>query len=367
MTTAPAPRRTRRAWLVAAALLLAGSAALLALVEDEGPRPTRPAVRFPSHMRAAEEERLEARRTLPPLPPQDGPPPPGEPPPAPAQRDPFLAALPAGPGDAVVVFEANALRHSRLGELFLRCALARDPGTFTRIEEETGIDVLKDIDRVAVAGDALVVSGFFDRAHWERLEQRGATASPLGEAGRLWRGPGAGGGGALASWGDQLLVLSRDEASARRAIDQLEGRAPAQAPALPEELSYGEVYGVVPGSALRRLLGPGQGALGERLAAAASRVELHVDAMQDVAAVVRVEGEDGAALSELARTLGGALAAGRLEAKAKGEGELVELLDAARVLTDDGRFSVELALPQELLERWFERCAEQAGTGEASP
>ena len=59
-------------------------------------------------------------------------------------------------------------------------------------------------------------------------------------------------------------------------------------------------------------------------------MELHVDAMQDVAAVVRVNGQDQAALSDLSRTLGGAVAAGRLQAQASGDRSLAELLDAAR-------------------------------------
>jgi hypothetical protein len=112
-----------------------------------------------------------------------------------------------------------------------------------------------------------------------------------------------------------------------------------------------------PGQAVQRLFAPKDQALGARLAAAASRIELHVDAMQDVAAVVRVHGEDPAALSDLARTLGGAIAAGRLEAQASGDAKLAELLDGARVSPEDGRFSLELALPAATLERWFEGCA----------
>jgi hypothetical protein len=142
----------------------------------------------------------------------------------------------------------------------------------------------------------------------------------------------------------------------RQGLDQLEGRAPPPEASLREDQAYGEVYGVIPGAAVQRLFSAADRELGAKLAAA-GRVELHVDAMEDVAAVVRVEGEDRAALGDLARTLGGALAAGRLRAKAGSDQPLVELLDAARVVNEGGRLSLELALPAKTVERWFEGCA----------
>lgn len=349
-----APRRRHPGWLLLAALLLLASAGLMALVEAPPERP-RVAVAFPGRMRAAEQRRAEARRTLPPAPAAPAAGPAGRPEEPPPHRDPFLAALPATPGEPLVIFEANALRHSRLGELFVRCALARDPGAFDELSRETGLDVLKDLDRVAFAGRTVVVSGTFGRARWERVEAE-ADVEAYGEAGRLYRDRGRAGAPVLARWSDQVVVLAPDAAGARQAIDQLEGRAAAP-PALDEALAYGEVYGVIPGEAVQRLFPARDRDLGARLAAAASRVELHVDAMEDVAAVVRVEGQDEAALTDLARSLGGLVAAGRLEAQARGDARLAELLDAARVVPSDGRFSLELAVPAATLERWFDGCA----------
>jgi hypothetical protein len=327
----------------------------MSLVEAPAERP-RPEVAFPSRMREAERRRLVERRTLPPAarpassPPVDA----GVPAAPPPRRDPFLVALPTTPGQPVVIFEANALRHSRLGELFIRCALAVDPRSLDEVTRETGLDLLKDVDRVGFVGRAVVVSGTFERARWDQIE-RELVGTDYGDAGRLYREPGT--SGTLARWKDQVVIYSADEADGRRAIDQLEGRVPPPPPALDEALAYGEVYGLIPGQAVQRLFSPKDEALGARLAAAASRIELHVDAMQDVAAVVRVHGEDRAALSDLARTLGGAIAAGRLEAQARGDSRLAELLDGARVSPEDDRFSLELALPAATLERWFEGCA----------
>ncbi|HSN91986.1 MAG TPA: hypothetical protein VLS93_12220 [Anaeromyxobacteraceae bacterium] len=367
----PGPPRDGRAatrrWLAAGALLLAAAAGLLALVERK-PRTPAAAIEFPRTMRGPEWERMKARRTLVVAhAPGEPPPEPGEPP---ARRDPFLAALPARPGDAVVVFEANALRHSRLGEAFVACMLRRDPRTFDEIREETGIDVLKDVDRVAFAGEAVVVSGFFDRARWDRLEREGDLAvSRYGDAGRIWvPRPGAAAteegvppDPVMGVWKDQLLVLGPDEESVRLALDQVEGRA-EPAVALPDEMAYGEVYGVVPGEALRRLVGGAHGTLADRIAAAASRIEIHVDAMEAVAVVLNVRGEDPARVEELSRALGGALAGARLEAQVSQDRQLADLLDQARVaLEGEGAFSLEMAVPADRLEGWFDRCEPPAG------
>lgn len=350
-----APRIRRR--VVAAALLLVAAALVLSLGERE-PAPTeRARVAFPNHMRHPEVERSERRATLTlPAPPPE----PGEPPPAPPPqpRDPFVVGMPVEPGDAVVVFEANALRHSRLGELFVGCILARDPDAFSGIQQELGVDPLKDVDRVAFVGDTVVVSGFFGRLETEQLE---ADARPErhGQAGRLWipaRAQGGDAGPAVALWQDQLLLFSDDPEDLRRAIDQLEGRLPVPDAGIPEEMAYGEVYGVIPGAAARRFFGRDERGLGERIATLATRVELHADARSDLAAVVRVRGDDAAGLSDLARSLGAALSVARVQAHATDDRRFAELLESARVVDHEGGLSLELAVPAERLEAWFEGC-----------
>jgi hypothetical protein len=348
--------RRRLVWFGLFAVLLLGAALLLTAAEDD-PTPTRrDAIVFPRWPREHEQKRLRARATLlvPPAPdaPADA---------APRKRDPFLVALPAGPDDAVVVLEANALRHSKLGELFIDCALARDPDTFANIQRDTGIDVLKDVDRVGFAGEALVMSGYFDRARWEQVEAApGVEASRYGDGGRLYT---TREGQVIGAIGDGLIVFG-SQASVRRAIDQVEGRAPAPESAIPDALAYGEIYGVLPGAAAQRLL-PRDDRLAAQLAAVAQRVELHVDAMNDVAAVVRVRGDDPQGLSDLSKSLGAALTAARLEAHAVSDDTLAELLDFAKVSPGEGSFSLELALPADRLEAWFSQCAPPPGRASA--
>ena len=346
------PTTRRRAWLAAAVLLLVAGAIVLSLGEKEPVRTHAARPAFPSHMREGERKRAHARNTLP----LTVPAPPGEPEPEPRLRDPFLVSLPVRADAPVMVLEANALRHSRLGERFVACLLAKDPDTFARVERELGVDPLKDVDRVGFAGDSVVVSGFFGDLDRSQLERVG-TASSYGQ-GTVYA-PREGGGPSVALWGDGLLLLG-DEASLRQSIDQLEGRAPVPESGIPEDMAYGEAYGVIPGEAVRRVLGAKDPELARRLAEAASRVELHVDAMEDVAAVVRVRGDDGGRLDDLARSIGAAMSVARLEAQATDDRRTADLLEHARVVRRDGSFHVEMALAADRLEQWFGDCAPPA-------
>jgi hypothetical protein len=162
----------------------------------------------------------------------------------------------------------------------------------------------------------------------------------------------------VGAWRDQLVVLSSGPEEARRAIDQLEGRAAVPEAGLPEEQSYAEIYGVVPGAAARRLFAGdnAEGGLTDRLASLASRIELHVDAMHDLAVNVRVRGDDPAGLSELAKGLGGALTAARAGAQATGNKSLSALLEKATVRPGERELSIQLSVPAERVGDVFSDC-----------
>lgn len=342
----------RHRWLALAALLLAATALVLRLGEDAPPPAPRREVVYPERFDAPDWKRQRARATLavPPAPVTVALPEPTGPGTEQGLRDPFLVSLPVKEGGLALVFEANALRHSKLGERFIACLEAGHPGELARFQRESGIDPLTDLDRVAFLEDAAVFSGHFERARWDDIEVQPVA---YGQGGRLYRD----GEEWLAVWRDQLVVIASSEEAVHRAIDQLEGRAPIPASGIGEELAYGEVYGVIPGDAARRLLGADERGIGGKLAALASRIELHVDAMQDVAAVVRVRGDDRSGLEDLARTIGGALAVARVTAQADGDRELADLLENAEVEGGDGGFSLQLAVPADRLERWFADCA----------
>lgn len=351
--------RRRKTWLwLAAALLLVGLAAfLMSRGEDQPPEHEEVKVAFPRFLRGPERQRMETRKTLPV-------PTVATPRQAQRPRDPLLAALADPRAKEVMVVEANALRNSPVGELFVDClhALRRAGGAdpLDLFKQKSGVDPLKDIDRVAMEDKNLVVSGFFDKANWDALSE-GMVASRYGDEGRLYEAgpnPQPGMPPYMAVWRNQLVVFGDDRASVMDAIDRVEGRKDA-VPTLSEDDTYGEVYGVLQGG---DVLMPPSGATGteadlaRRLASVAKRVELHVDAMHDVAMVARVRGDDGAELGDLAKSVGGALALARAQAASDGRKQVAELMDYARVVPGDRSFSMEVALPLDVLEKQLAWC-----------
>lgn len=361
----------RRVWLVLALVLLALAGVLMYLGQGGEPEAPPRKVDFPRRMREEDRKRAWARRTqvLPPAPRQAEPASPQRP------RDPVLAALPRGKGKSAMVFEANALRHSPVGELLLAC-LMRDGGkNLARFREETGVDPLQDLDRVVVTEDGLVLSGNFAKSRLaEMLGKGGATAARYGDEAQLYEGgfrerregadaprPG------IATWKDQMIVLGDSPESARAVIDRVEGRGPEEAPVLGEEQTYGEMYGVLSVDLLARMLAPQDAALAQRLREAAENVELHLDASGDVALVADVRGQDAERVQELGKSLGAALAVARVKAQAEGEKELAQLLDFASVDPSDGSFKLELAVPLEVLRERLAFCREPLPEPPARP
>jgi hypothetical protein len=353
--------RRQRVWLVLAVVLFALGAALMFWGQGDVPQPSTPQVEFPRRLRGREVERMTARRTRPLPPPAAetaGPPP---------QRDPLLAALPRGKGRTALVFEANALRHSPVGELLLACML-RDGGSgLAQLKERTGVDPLQDLDRLVVTDDGVILSGNFGKARLSELLE-GSDSRQYGEGARLYTPtvPAAADGAeprehpSVASWNDQLLVFSRNPDGAREVVDRVEGRAGAdEAPLIDEESTYGEMYGVVSVAQLSKMLGNAQPELLARLGEVADSVELHVDARSDVAVVAEVKGSDADKVADLGKSLGAALSVARLQAQAEGQKELVELLDFARVRPDDGTFQLEVALPLAYLQQKLASCGEE--------
>lgn len=354
-------RRSRSLWLGSAVVLFALAAWLMSRGDEPRKQPP-PPVEFPRYLRPAEQERLERRRTLPEKPAPIAAPAQEEPRTAPV-LDPLLAALRRKPGESAVVFEANALRHSPIGELAVDCFFQGKD--LDQLRGELGFDPLEDVDRVAFAGEVVLVSGHFGGVDWSHLAPD-ARFRPVGEKGRLLDRREVGRDGAFALWNDELLLAAPSEGALLEAIDRLEGRAQVE-PAIDEGSTYGELYGVIGAAQLAKLLPPEQKALAARLEAAAQRIELHVDASGDVAISADVEGPDTQAVGDLGRSLGAALAVARLQAKATGEDDLVELLDLARIQPRDGRFSLELALPLSLLEKHLGGCRDGRPPAERLP
>jgi hypothetical protein len=343
-------------WLFAAVVLLALAAWLMsrgdsmASSEDKKPR-----VEFPRAPRRAEQDRNRRRRTL------AAPPAKGDSEVQPAKRDPVITALPPSKDKSVVVFEASGLKETPIAKHWLDCMMSgRQQRRMSRFRERYGVDLLEDIERLAVSSEeVLIASGDFAGAKWEEMDGPPRVYGNKGvifdrkEEGRR--------GEALGIWNDEMIIIASSAEEVQAAMDRLEDRAPPAEPRLREWDQYGDVYGVLSADDIAKLFPEDQQELADRLRAAVKDVELHVDASEDVAITAKVGGEAEDQLQDLAKSLGGALSLARLKAQSDGEEKLAELLDYAKIRPNGGEFSIDLALPLDVLIRQMGPCKKGAG------
>ncbi|MBS2029675.1 MAG: hypothetical protein JST54_17360 [Deltaproteobacteria bacterium] len=366
-------RRSRWPILVVVALLLGAAAWLMGRGDPPEHTAAVEKLKFPERLRPAEYQRLQKRQTLRPevaeaIAKANQRPPP-------KARDPLLAALPSpGPGRTAVVFEANALRNSPVGELLLDCMRARSPSDdpFAYFKSSTGIDPLKDIDRVAMLDTGVVASGNFQNANWKEVFKGSTPPVSYGQHAMIFtpaaRSPDAPPANkrapqAAAVWNNELIISSNSLADLRATIDKLEGRADPGPSILSDDESYGEVYGVLAPQDLADMLGSSQKELADKVLEAAQQVKLHVDAQNDVAMVADFTGPDGDKITDLGKTLGGVLSLGRLKAQSDGDQDMADLLDLARVVPEDGHFRAKLALPMDFLQQKLAWCRDHTDGG----
>jgi hypothetical protein len=366
--------RRRVVWLCLAVVLLGLAGGLMMTGQGDEPPPEAPQVEFPRKMRREDWKRVEQRRTqvVPPSPAVNAQP--AEPQ---RPRDPVLAALPRGKGRSAVVIEANALRHSPIGELLLDC-LMRDGGKrmdeFRRI---SGVDPLQDLDRLVITDKGLVLSGNFGKARFKELFQE-RTASDYGPGAKVYEpgsvvvtGPDGStrkgrDDGVVGTWNDQLLVVGDTPESVKEVLDQVHGAGSNEPPIISEGSTYGEMYGVLSMEQIAKLVPPEQKELAQRLQEVADTVELHMDARSDVAMVAQIRGNDEGKVTDLGKSLGAALSVARLKAQADGNKDLAQMLDFAKVQPDGSEFKLELAVPLEAIKERLAFCRDERQATEAA-
>jgi len=346
---------------LAAWLMLSGQG------EEEAPPPAK--VEFPRWLRPQERQRAERRRTYtaPLVATADA----GTEPVRP--KDPLLAALPRGKGKSAMVIEANALRHSPLGEMLLECLMRQGSDDLEKFKQQTGVDPLQDLDRMVITEDGVILSGNFgDPRLKEMLQGRAPTNYDYGTGGKLFEpsfeqtledgtrrrnkiSP-------VGMWNDQMLVFGRSPDEVKEILDRVEGRGPDEPPLINEGKTYGEMYGVLSVEQLQKLLPPEQKELAAKLAEVAENVELHVDASSDFAMTAMVKGADPAKVADLGKSLGGALSLARMKAQAEGDTKLAQLLDFATVRPDGDSFNLEMAVPLDAIKKQLTFCHEQQET-----
>ncbi|MDC3959556.1 hypothetical protein [Polyangium jinanense] len=337
----------RVAWLVAFAALLALSAFLM----SRGDKPKKPErvlkAEFPRFPKPWEEERNRKRRTLPPAAPR-----PGEEEGVLRKRDPLLVALPMEKGKSAVVFEVAALKESPIGQIWLDCMLAEQAGNERAgrgrnvFEEKFGLDLLKDVDRIAMSSSKVAVlsvaegTAKFDKSGWPKRS--------FGEKGSIWQEPE--GSAVFATWGNEIVLAGADLKEIEAAIERLESKNPPRESTIPEWSVYGDIFGVISPEELADMLPEGQGEIAARIRASIDRVDLHVDTSEDVAIVADVNGSNTEDVRDLAKSMGAALSLARAGAEDDGDERLRELLDYATIKPRDGRFTLDVALPLDVLK-----------------
>jgi hypothetical protein len=367
-------RRRRRVWLGVAALLFVLAGVLMfagqgdSLPKDDGPQ-----VEFPRRMRGEERERAEKRRTwVVPMVADAG----TVAQERPRPRDPLLAALPRGPGRTAVVIEANALRHSPIGELLLDCMMRDGGKQLDEIRKRSGVDPLQDLDRLVITDEGMMLSGNFGNAKFQEM-MGDAVSADYGEGARVYE-PGESTvtrpdgttetrrrESAVGIWNNQLFMVGKTPDEVKAAIDRVEGRGPDGPSVIPEGSTYGEMYGVLSVEQIAKLLPPEQAELAQRLRDVAQNVELHVDASSDVALVAEVRGPDADKVTDLGKSLGAALSLARMKAQAEGEKDMAQLLDFARVQPDGDTFKLEMAVPLEAIKERLAFCKQERQAADA--
>jgi hypothetical protein len=89
--------------------------------------------------------------------------------------------------------------------------------------------------------------------------------------------------------------------------------------------------------------------------------------------VAQIRGSDASKVTDLGKSLGGALSLARLKAQADGNKDLAQLLDFAKVQPDGSEFKLELAVPLEAIKERLAFCrdgrqaAEEAKGSEVRP
>jgi hypothetical protein len=290
--------------------------------------------------------------------------------PARAAVGPLPAEGLALPGDTrfVMGFDVHRFVASPFYQRFGKDRLGqgRPPG-FTELEEKTGLNPERDVDRILFAGrgvekgqeGVLLVSGRFDRTKLSRAietETKGVTSKGHeGTTMYLFREEAGKKAGAAAFLDDDTLVLGPRESVEATITNYAGGKAPmrsnAALVALLESVKPGSTFWAVGDqSVLSRLPLSIPGAAGQGSISLPPVKSVVVTGDLDPMVAVELTGEavDGKAAQNLADVVRGFVALASLQANQKPE--LKDLASAISVTTDAARVHVNLRVPYELID-----------------
>jgi hypothetical protein len=262
------------------------------------------------------------------------------------KRDPLIVALPNDKKKSTVVFEIAGLRDSPVGKAWLDCLMKRDGQRgLDKFQSEFGINPIEDIERVAISSAPLMILSV--TGNKLDFDRQGFSKRTFGSQGAIYERPPS--REVFATWGDSMVLTAPNAKAIEEAIARLESGEPSE-PAIPEWSRYGDIYGSISPSELSDMMPDAQDGLVAKVREAVERVDLHVDASEDVALVADVEGPGEEDIGDLGKSFGAALSLARLKAQSDGDDKLAELLDYAAVHPRGNRFALDVALPFDLLK-----------------
>ena len=334
-------KRDLRAVLIAVALLLASGSLWLWSSSRARERREQALAGVPAF--PAPGQRLERR----PVPPGQKPPPPmprpAPPPPAgPARAADPMTSFVLAPAPSVAMVSVNALLNTPLFEKVKECLPLRYE-SFVEQARSVGVDLERDVDRVATIDGGAAMSGFF-----EGKDVAGALASRFGPDVRTHTHRGVtvhSGPGAAVAQSRNLIVFgdpARIDAMLDRALDPPTGGDPAEV--------YGDVYVRSDLSGVRAAAGRENESV-QALLDQLAGVTVRANVWDSVALTVEGKPRGGMSAQELARMARGAIALVRKQI-AQDDVEVAALAELAKVEAGKDGLQVDLALPaKDLFER----------------
>jgi hypothetical protein len=274
---------------------------------------------------------------------------PAKAPPAPASRKPDrLNAFALAPGHSVSVIQVNALFNTPLFDRFHACA-PKEFGEMEKSLHDRGVDLEKDIDRIAMVPGGFAINGFFDGkpiaetfAHaddgnTQKHEYRGQTIYTLPN------------GGCASQQGNLIVVAPAGSDGCEPLIDRTLDTSASEEQ---EQELYGDLY------ARSDLQHVAQGESGpvEDLLNELSGVTVRANVWDDVAVSLEGTPADGDKLRDLTNMARGAVSLAKSQL-GEDDDKLQALADLAKVQSEGGKLKVDLALPaDELFSRMHLPC-----------
>lgn len=267
------------------------------------------------------------------------------------RTEPFWRAL-GEEGEQVLFVEVSAIAHSPAGQALLPCLGFGEDGPLRRRLAEVGLDLERDVDRLALTDGAVVLSGHFgdlaarlrEAPGTERCGARGLCDPPLPNGPRV------------VLWGDELLIHTAGSDSLEALLGRLEGSPGESAsPAAADQL--GDLHLRMGADALAGLTGQLKelGDLVPEIRSATHRVDFDEETAWVVRLTPREPGRADAIVQRLRRTVADARGA-RSAQLAVIDRDFDEVLASVEVERVGAEVEVRLRLPASHLTKRFAGC-----------